>query len=270
MSHLFLMETLRAVHFGRAPSYSTTELQILLPSGNARFQDVYISLRQNKLNRPGLGDEDALLLLCAILSDSLVLLRAFEETTDTQQPFSFGLPHSLPPENFMPFSPTRETRRMNKDLLRALDTWYERFGAIVPRELVSLYFFCRLLLSYPDVLELPCRVGYKPTVAEVDMTTDGPRFPELQGFRISEDALKYSWLILEHVDSEKTTAHSPWLPIVLFYASLVVGLTLKSVPPEAAGQYGSLRSLSLFKNELQSMIWPCCADMIVAIQGIMT
>lgn len=260
------MDILRAIHFDRFPSYSTTELQILLPSGNSRFDDTYLSLRHGQLQNSGLCNEDALLLVCALLSDILSVRKAFGPIFHSENPSSF----TNSPKRYIPFSPLKETGRIGKDLSRALDTWHANFGDTVSSEIVSLYFFCRLLLICPDILELPKWAGYKPMMRQTDLTTGTHKIAAIDGVKISEDALKFSWLILEHVGlSSNGRADCPWIPIILFYAALVIGAKLRSVPPESAGRYGTLRSLSLFTNDLERIMWPCCQDMIAAIHLVL-
>lgn len=270
MSYIFVVDTLRAIHLGRVPSYSTTELQILLPSGIAKFQDAYLSLRHDRLQDFSFCNEDALLMLGALLSDILVLRRAFDNAPDHEQSSSFAQPSRGSANSYIPFSPLKETRRMQKDLSVALDAWHARFKEMVSNDIISLYFFCRLLLAYSNVLGLPRWANYKPAMGNAGMRAETHKTAKIDSSKISEEALKFSWLILEHVDLKSNDfADSPWMPIILFYAALVVAAKLKSVPSESVGQYGTLRSLSLFRSDLERMAWPCCADMIAAIEVVL-
>ncbi|KAJ6030976.1 hypothetical protein N7540_001708 [Penicillium herquei] len=216
---------------------------------------VYRGLLRNEFQHPDTNPEDPLLLLSAILSDTIVFQQVFIQTG------KHGHQYLELHANLTPFTPSREFMRIRNDLSTALDNWHDILGTRVPKDMKALYFFCRLVLVCPDVLRLPRIAGYGPYHS--GMT--GPR-----DFEILDEALRYSWLILEQVDFKSSTqVDSVWLPVVIFHAALVVGAKLKSVPPEATGEYGTLRSLALFTTELDNMIWPCCESMSAVIEKMM-
>jgi hypothetical protein len=238
-----------------------------LPSGNGDFQEAYRSLKGGRFEHADVTPENALLLLCAILSDMVVSIRVFGKALCQDWPHDFT--ESIqPPDCVAPFSATREARRTGTRLALWLDNWLATFGPKVSSDTTALYFFCRLLLAYPLALDLPRTARYQGQSRQSeDAETGHPGFYRTD---IPEEAVRFSWLLLEQITSSTDKVVSPvWLPIIVFYAGLVVGIKIRSAPPEAAGQSGILRSLTLFQSELNNMGWPCCEAMVATLETVM-
>ena len=66
------------------------------------------------------------------------------------------------------------------------------------------------------------------------------------------------------VDREITLV---WLPVVVFYASLVVRRS--TIVRMHSGSHGSLRVLQLFRDGLEKMSWPYCKSIANTLQNSM-
>lgn len=80
------------------------------------------------------------------------------------------------------------------------------------------------------------------------------------------DALKHAWLVIESC-TRGSGETSVWLPITVFYASLVVW-SMIILDGETRGR-GSLKVLAVFKMELERMKWPCCPVMADVLDSLM-
>ena len=273
MSYLFLLDTIRAIHHDTSPQFHRSELFIVMPASNHSFFDVYSKLvnEAHPLPTNMTQAEDAVLLLSALLSD-LVMVHRVCSTFDltpielpTLQNSTSGSP--LPVLNpYAPFSVVTETKRMLTQLSRGLDLWYGRFKDFVSEDILALFYFCRLFLSYPEVISLPLVAGYKPAI---DSNTSKPT--SVTDIVVDGETMRYVWLIVDHVNVEKLPSHMicpVWLPVITYFTALVVWAHLKS-SSSLQVSYGTLKVLGLFKMELQRMPWPCCIEMIKNLDDLM-
>lgn len=235
--------------------------------GKRSFQDAYCSLKHGRYMEADVSNENALLLLCAILSDTIVSIQVFGNAMRHVSPFHSTWPDQ-PDHCVTPFSTGREAMKTSSLLALWLDNWLDTFDSQVLCDTKALYFFCRLLLVCPQVLQLPQTVCYGGPPGHYEHQI--PRPAKMPSMDISDDAMRFSWLLLEQLDYKtRRGLSSVWLPIIVFYAALVVGAKIRSTPPEAAGQSGILRSLTLFQAELNNMGWPCCERMVSTLGTIM-
>jgi hypothetical protein len=203
--------------------------------------------------------DDAFLLLMAVLSEILGVQRSLYKVlslSESQQ-------HASNP--FVPLTPAAELTRMNNALSSALDTWHDRFRGVVVPEIIAFYYYCRLHLACPRILELP--------FVAADPTPSRSKFDH-QTMNITDEAVRNAWLVLDHsADAVRTctleTLCPVWLPIVVFHAGLVVWAQQGLNQPGHSGISGSVRVLLAFKVELERMPWPCANDMGATLDRLM-
>jgi hypothetical protein len=274
MSYLFLVDVIRAVHCNTSTQFSSSELFITMPASNHSFHDVYtkLLLEEHPLHLNMTEQEDAVLLLSALLSDIITIHKVFAgfdlhsaEASALQPSTSIEPLPILSP--FVPFSPFAENQRMLSRISRSLDLWCERFGEIMPEDVLSLFYFCKICLCFPQVLLLPHLSGYRPAVDSSSSTARN----DLGSIAVPEDAMRYAWLVVDHVNVERLSddAACPiWLPLVTYITALVVWANLKS-SSSSKSSYGTLKVLGMFKAELQQMPWPCCTEMTKNLDELM-
>ncbi len=274
MSHFFLVDIVRAVHYNTGILFSSGELFITMPSSNHDFHEVYtkLLLEEHPLPPNMTEKEDAVLLLAALFSDIITIHNIFSgfnlepvETLALQpavgsQPLAIASP-------FVPFSPLFENQRMISHISKGLDLWGERFKATMSEDILSLFYFCNLCLHIPQALLLPRLSGYKPAVNLNGPTTDS----DLGAITIPEMAMKYAWSVVDHVNVERLPDRAAcpiWLPVITYITALVIWAHLKS-SSTSTSTFGTLKVLGIFKAELQQMPWPCCAEMTKNLDDLM-
>ncbi len=137
------------------------------------------------------------------------------------------------------------------------------------RNTAALFYFCKMYLALPSLQELPAIAGYSPRTSWNGTRNSVETNDVDSNLRCNPDALKYAWRILECMGEQKDLA-AVWIPIVLFYASLVIWRTISLQGlAERDGTNSSLRVLQLFKCELEQMQWPCCKTMANVLQSLM-
>jgi len=274
MSYQFLIDVVRAVHYNTSTQYSSSELFITMPASNHNFHGVYTKLvvEEHPLPPNMTEHEDAVLILSALLSDIIAIHKVFSgfdvelsEVLSSQSAMSDTTLQILSP--FVPLSPFSENQRMLSQISKSLDLWGERFKPIVSEDILSLFYFCNMCLSFPQVLLLSRLSGYEPAVAN-----SSGSYVELGlgGVVIPEAAVRCAWLILDHVNVERLpdrAACPVWLPVVTYITALVVWANLKSSVSRSS--YGTLKALGMFKAELQQMPWPCCTEMAKNLDELM-
>jgi hypothetical protein len=274
MSYQFLIDVVRAVHYNTSTQYSSSELFITMPASNHNFHGVYTKLvvEEHPLPPDMTEHEDAVLILSALLSDIIAIHKVFSgfdvelsEVLSSQSAMSGTTLQILSP--FVPLSPFSENQRMLSQISKSLDLWGERFKPIVSEDILSLFYFCNMCLSFPKVLLLSRLSGYEPAVAN-----SSGSYSELGlgGVVIPEAAVRCAWLILDHVNVERLpdrAACPVWLPVVTYITALVVWANLKSSVSRSS--YGTLKALGMFKAELQQMPWPCCTEMVKNLDELM-
>lgn len=204
-------------------------------------------LRNERIPHEVQSDDDALLLLVAMLTDSIYLQRSLNRWSN--------LPDPINP--FVPLAPHTELERMLSILLSALDRWSDSFASPSP-DIMVLYHYCRLFLAFPKVTSLAASIGYPDTINSAK-----PKF-EILG-----TAVQFAWRILDSAAAANSRQSpkfcSPWLPVAIFHAALVIWAGIATSPSMSAP---SKRVLVPFILELQRMGWPCCAKMASTLETL--
>lgn len=267
MSHFFLVDVIRSVHHTTSILFTTSELFITMPASSHSFHDVYtkLLLEEHPLPLNMTEEEDAVLLLSALLSDIVTIHKIFSGF-DVQSTGDLAIQSAVDGDPLLimspiiPLSPLSENQRMLSHISTGLSLWAERFKATMPEPVMSLFYFCNLCVAVPNALLLPQLSGYKPARSTAEL--------DLGAIAISEEALRYAWSVLDHVNVEKLSDRAAcpvWLPVVTYITALVVWASLKS----SKSTYGTLKVLGMFKAELQQMPWPCCTEMIENLDDLM-
>jgi hypothetical protein len=155
---------------------------------------------------------------------------------------------------------------MSAQIRAALERWIEHFGQVAEKDILALYHFSHLCLVCPDIAELSSLAGYDPGL---QFTPIPPQ--KLKQSQMSDKALDLAWLVLDSCDiqSEPTPRRlSIWLPMVLFLSALVIWQRLRHRPSNDF-KYGTLKVLSMFKNEILQLPWPCCPSMAITLDRLM-
>jgi hypothetical protein len=254
-----------------------------MPSGDHGFQTVYNSLFDTESPVPNdvRSSEDGVLLLSAILSDTLFLQRSTGSIIVTR-PVVGNMASSMssPTNPFATLTPMRESLQRRNSLKNALDRWLQHFDEENLNNILALYYFCRLCLSCPDLRLLPSMAKYPPGTSvstgnrkkeTVDMNrteVDPNGEPVLD---ISEEALQAAWKVLDHVDvSLPRDKQCLWLPIILFFSALVVWYKAKeSATGSTCSGYTSMKTLAAFSRELEKLPWSCCTTMSATLDRLM-
>ena len=273
MSYFFLLDTLRALHHNVSPQFCRSELFITMPASNHDFYDIYSRLINEGQGLPTnlTQAEDAALLLAALLSDLIMVHRAstnFDlapvDLPDLQTPTSRNpLPNFNP---YVPFSAATESKRMWAQLERGLELWHERFKQCVSEDVLALFHFCRLFSSYPQVLSLPFRAGYRPAV-DTNTSATAP----VPGAAVGDATMRHVWLVVDHINVERLSDRAVcpvWLPVITYLTALVMWANLRTSSTSRLS-HGTLKVLGLFKMELQHVPWPCCTEMIKNLDDLM-
>ena len=271
MPGLLLADVLRAIHYNHPLTIQAYDcLSQPLPINFAALT-IYrtVTLESRLPPTPEPAGEGSLLALVAVLADIHTLVHVFEPLSKTD---SRSKPDTLPKsqlpaldDDYIPFSPRNETRLLRRRLQKALELWAGSYLMTSTRDTRVLFYFCKMYLTLPEVQILPSLANYRPRTA-----SEGTPSREKQALldtelRNAPDALKCAWQVLENIDPS-TGAATAWLPIAVFYASLVVW---KAVLLQMAdGSHGSRRVLRLFKEELVKMPWPCCESMAATLEGL--
>lgn len=266
MSYLFLTDVTCAIQAGRVPCISTQELFMRMPSSPHNFAQLYSSLLSGARPLPSdiKADEDSLLLLIGICADILFIQHSFSYLL-----LAADLSTQTRPNPYAPLSPPAEALRYRFILNAALMRWYQHFGDIASPNILLMFYFCRLLLALPDVLKLPSLAGYPSSSERASMVPDmsATAIP-----RVSDEALNFSWQILEnsHTRTEIFGGNTAiWVPVVLFYAALTIWAHLEQQGSSKNLMTGTLRTLNIFKDELSHLPWPCCVEMCHTLDRLM-
>lgn len=133
-------------------SFSTQEIWTKIPSSGAEFQNIQKAFLEDKLPQSiafplSLSQEDAVLLLMAILSDLLYIRLSIGQQAHLTIPAQKRARNLSNPS--VPLSPHTETYRMQNIISSALDRWYSKFNTLSSPGMMAFYYYCRLYLSYP-------------------------------------------------------------------------------------------------------------------------
>lgn len=272
MPAFLLADLLRSLHYGLPTAITALDYLAPLTSTNLAALKIYeMSVVEGRSPPPELGKDGSMLSLIIILADIHNLQCVFHPlsapvpairrvtSSDECNPDRFYNP-------YVPFTAANETRLTRRKLQLALDLWAATYLSVSPRSVATLFYFSRMYLAIPSLQFLPALANYPPRLSQ-----DGPVSREGQQ-RIDEDlintpeAAKLAWQILEHVDQGPEMTAS-WLPIAVFFASLVIWRAVMLEVDSAA--HGSRRVLLLFKQELAKMCWPCCNVMVATLDALL-
>jgi hypothetical protein len=270
--YTFMVDVLCAAHFHTLPNLSTKELNLKLPVSKYQFQEAYRRLFNNLEPLPPdiHAREDALSLLLGLLCDIIYIQR---NDLSHQMRSSIEPSRSALVNPFTPLSRSRERSRQQTLLTSALNCWHQQHAHATDRNTLALFWYCRLLLSCPDLALLFSMAGYPPVPGGGGVLSQDP-VPTSNStatqVSVPEDAVKYAWKVLDHVDASKTLPNSQlpiWLPLTLFSAALVVWYSLRSHSSDST-QYGSFKVLGTFVHELNLLPWPCCEVMALVLERL--
>ncbi|KAH7133856.1 hypothetical protein EDB81DRAFT_805208 [Dactylonectria macrodidyma] len=269
---LLLADVLRSIHYGHPLTISLLDCLAGSTTTDLSAVNAYLVLLKGHAPAPGLSRDASLTSLIAILADIhkfALILHPLSQTV--APPAGARSPATLSEmmewhTPFIPFSANNEARLVRRRLSKALRLWATSYLADSQRDTATLYYFCELYLALPCLQTLPAISKYPPRVA-----SDGPVSQSRQQLADAEvrnapEAETYAWQILENVN-ETNRITASWIPITIFYASLVVW-RLQILKPEGAGR-SSPKVLLLFKEELKKMSWPCCRTMISTLDALL-
>lgn len=262
---LWLVDILYGLHSDLAvSSFSTREIWTKMPSSGPEFQEIYNAFLEDRgtqsitFSSP-LSQDDAVLVLMAMLSDLLYIRRSIGQHARHTDPANKTVRNFHNP--FVPLSPHTEIYRMQNIISSTLDRWYSTFNTLSSPGMMALYYYCRLYLSFSQILVLPHIVGYRGIKS--DMGLDSLT-------AISDHTVQHAWRILDDAAARpKSDLLCPlWLPIIVFHASLVVWAKQQFGTTQHPNGYGSNRILLPFKVELEGMPWPCCKEMTETLERL--
>ena len=267
MSYLFLTDVIRTVHCGGAACISTKELFLRMPSSPYNFHQIYSWLVSGARNLPHdmKAEADSLLLLTGICADIIYIHHSFPNLAMSGE--RHGQQSSSNP--YAPLSPASEVLRNHFILNAALTRWQEHFGEFASKDILTMFYFCRLVLASPDILKLPQVTAYPPSPIQ---TSTLPEVAQETTLEISDEAVNFAWLILDNSNARPDisgTNVSIWLPVVLFLAALAIWYRLQQQNRSSNLKTGSMRVLNMFKGELRHLPWPCCAEMCFTLDKLM-
>ena len=228
MPAFVLIDMLRSLHYGLPPTLASSEISPRPSSQNNHHTMNDYAFFNSSLPLPVLGQDDAFLALVAILDDIHALSAIFHllelvsqyDGWGDKSPKSKNRNHNFQ-NPYLPFSPERENQQVRQKIQKALDLWRQNYLAVATQDVAALFYFCQMYLVLPSLLLLPEIVGYGPR-SSFDSTQKNHRARILDSdLAHGSEALKNAWLILENVIQSENLP-PVWIPIVLFYASLVV------------------------------------------------
>ena len=192
--------------------------------------------------------DDALLLLLALLTDAIYLQRSLGRWSTNPDPIN----------PFAPLSPYTEHQRMLSRLRTALKGWLQSFTSI-HSDIKVLYHYIQLYLTFPEVTSLAAGLGYPDAVHATKVDS-----------KVPETAAKFVWQILDDTAAASSTngvrLPSPWLPVIVFHAGLVIWADISNC---TSAYVPSKRIVVPFILELQQMSWPCCSSMATTLETLM-
>lgn len=267
---LWLSDIMQSLHTGVAANFSSRELWTKMPSSQYDFHDIYGRLLHGSVHdvlQPILpadmtAQEDAVLLLMAIVSDAIYLRQALGRLVSTSEGRSTSNP-------FVPLTPNTELERMQALLSKGLDRWQSQFQTRVPADVMAFYHYCRLYISCPDLPALSPLSGYNNPLANLGSWNQSSAGDSI---KISDQSIQHAWQVLDNAALRSKSGEqlcAIWLPIVVFHAGLVIWASISLGAAEGRDKYGSKRSLLAFKVELERMPWPCCIEMAAVLDSLM-
>lgn len=269
---MFLTDVISAITCDTTPNFSTTELNIKMPSSNYQFSAIYALIHSHDpLPEASRSREDGLLLLIALLNDTIYMQRCYPVNSLVSPSYVGSRPKSDKSlrNPYAPLSSVSERSRLNTELNNALDKWKEHFQQTVGKDILTLYYFCKLQLTCTNIWELPNLAGYMTSCGSSTQAATSKR--DGRRFEIPDEAMDLAWLVLDNCSIQtETFGHklSIWLPVVLFHSALVIWQRLRFRAPTDM-KYGTLKILSMFKNEIVQLPWACCLEMGITLNRLM-
>lgn len=266
---LWLLDILHSLHFnGSIITFTSKELRTTMPSSELEFQDVYGALMSGSAAGVGAGpdryvQEDALLLLMAVLSDLIYLRGSLGHVVRVRPSPSTQTAQANP---FVSLAAPAELARMEKTLDLALKTWKERYFELMTPEVKAFYHYCTIYRSCDQLL-------LQTAVAED--TANGHCVISDRIHSVPDEAVRAAWIVLSNVSEWSQEGLSKavcpiWLPIMLYHAAIIVWAQHDfSQGQDADGVYSGARMLLPFQIELGFMHWPCCKDMMAILGRLM-
>lgn len=274
MPVFMLADVLRSVHYGLPLSLSASECLSHPTAVSVAALSIYKAVFESQALPSRIGSRDGpLLCLIAILADIHIyahvfcVLGRYPAPSGTQAADLKGESLRVSTE-YMPFSPSNESHLMNRRLDRALELWARSYLGSSDQHTKVLYYFCKLYLTFPAVQTLPGLADYPPRVLMDGKPTQAQKALIDADLRNAPAVSEYAWLILEHTDQTNLEVTPAWLPIAVFYASLVVWQTV--LVQVGSQRYASRKVLLLFRAELLKMCWPCCKSMAATLEKLTT
>lgn len=272
MGYMLLTDVISALHCHTTPNFSSIELNIQMPSSSYQFRSIYALIHNHyPLPEDVRSREDGLLLLTALLSDIIYIQRCHPMNNFTSIGHD-GLTSSsnVPLQNpYAPLSSISEYSRLTAALHNGLDRWKKHFQQSVGEDILALYYFCKLQLTCPDICELPSLAGY---MASLDSITKSAKYThDRKKLEIPDEAMDLAWLVLDNCNIQSEPLGKKlaiWLPVILFQSALVIWQRLRFRSPTDI-KYGTLKILSMFKNEISQLPWGCCLEMEATLNRLM-
>lgn len=243
---MLLTDILMAIAQNTSPNYSTNEIDIKMPSAAHSFRSIYNSLLHGFPLPPDLSNqEDALLLLVALFADIIYYQSAFRSRTVLDKAEGRAW-------NYDSLSRDSEYLRLYEAFGSALSRWKRYFEQYSSDDMLVLYRFARMRLVAAET------ITYRNIVATYTAFSEKP----------SDEAITLAWEVLdlmENVLEDHTQRMSMWLPLAIFASAVVIwkGLLLNK---ESMGKHSRLKMLSMFKEKLVELPWPCCSRMIADLE----
>jgi hypothetical protein len=268
MWSLWILDILHALHFnGTVMTFTTRELRTAMPGSNLAFQGVYHALLDENTTEPNIevsrsSQEDALLLLMAILSDVIYIRGSLGHAISSGLLGSEHLPRRNP---HIPFSAPSELIRMEQKLSQALTRWHDHFLEHATPKNRAFYYYCTIYSSCRQLQRL---------VDPVRSTSKGLPSDLKRPGTLSDRDVRAAWLILDNVSEWQQNRSAEticpiWFPVMVYHAAVVVwAQQWCSEASSGISFHASTRILVPFKIELSQMHWPCCKHMVAALDRL--
>lgn len=256
-----MIDTLRSLHFGTTSSslcaFSDLSLESEYLSLSSLLSQTLFAGPQAKW--PPFTQDNAVLMIILILNQILTWAREMSPLTQTTLPVSQA--SSCRP----PFSLEGETHKCLIRIQRSLDKWEECYMEEALPETRALYFFCRMHICAPHLYWVAVSAQYGPLVHLSATSAETALELVARDAASVDEAAHFAWLVLEHTPEVADVA-AIWMPIILYYAGLIVWRTITS--QGVSRSRGSLRVLHLFEQKLSCMPWPCCTAFVQSLEAL--
>jgi hypothetical protein len=272
MPAFMLADVLRSVHYGLPSTLSTFEsLSHPTPVNVAALSIYKATVIESQAPPQSLTKDASLLGLIAILADIHTFAHVFyilgtRPEGDEEQIVDLRTASLRVSTVHAPFTSSKESHLMSQRLDRALDLWASSYMDGSDKNTKVIFYLCKMYLAFPSMQMLPSLANYAPRIL-LDGTTNQTQQNFVHSeLRNSQAALEYAWLILDNIDQRDLVVTPAWLPIAVFFASLLVWQCV--LVQVGNRRYGSRKVLLLFREELVRMCWPCCKVMAATLDAL--